>query len=132
MQEGGTMPLVRIDLMEGKSVEYRREVGDGIYRAMVEAIGVPEGDRFQVITEHTPDTLVHDPRYLDIERSDDVLFIQITLNVGRTLEQKKALYARLVQRLSERPGVRPEDVVVNLVEVPRENWSWGNGEAQYA
>jgi phenylpyruvate tautomerase PptA (4-oxalocrotonate tautomerase family) len=132
MQEGGTMPLVRIDLMEGKSVEYRREVGDGIYRAMVEAIGVPEGDRFQVITEHTPDTLVYDPRYLDIERSDDVLFIQITLNVGRTLEQKKALYARLVQRLSERPGVRPEDVVVNLVEVPRENWSWGNGEAQYA
>lgn len=126
------MPLVRIDLMEGKSVEYRREVGDGIYRAMVEAIGVPEGDRFQVITEHTPDTLVYDPRYLDIERSDDVLFIQITLNVGRTLEQKKALYARLVQRLSERPGVRPEDVVVNLVEVPRENWSWGNGEAQYA
>ena len=126
------MPLVRVDLMEGKSVEYRREIGDGIYRAMVEAIGVPEGDRFQVITEHTPDALVYDPRYLDIERSDDVLFIQITLNVGRTLEQKKALYARLVQRLSERPGVRPEDVVVNLVEVPRENWSWGNGEAQYA
>lgn len=126
------MPLVRVDLMEGKSVEYRREIGDGIYHAMVEAIGVPEGDRFQVIIEHTPDALVYDPRYLDIERSDDVLFIQITLNVGRTLEQKKALYARLVQHLSERPGVRPEDVVVNLVEVPRENWSWGNGEAQYA
>jgi 4-oxalocrotonate tautomerase len=126
------MPLVRIDLMEGKPAEYRREVGDGIYRAMVEAIGVPEGDRFQVITEHKQEALVYDPRYLDIERSDDVLFIQITLNVGRTIEQKKALYAHVVQRLSERPGVRPQDVVINLVEVPRENWSWGNGEAQYA
>jgi phenylpyruvate tautomerase PptA (4-oxalocrotonate tautomerase family) len=126
------MPLVRIDLRAGKSAEYRRALGDGVHRAMVETIKVPPDDRFQLITEHPEGGLVHDPAYLGVSRSDDVVFVQITLNAGRTLEMKKALYARIVELLAERPGVRREDVLVSLVEVTKENWSFGNGVAQYA
>jgi 4-oxalocrotonate tautomerase len=126
------MPLVRVALRKGKSPQYRRAVSDSIHRAMVETIKVPEPDKFQIITEHDDSGLIYDPSYLGISRSDDVLLIQITLNAGRTLEAKKAFYARLVQLLRESPGVRPEDVLVNLVEVAKENWSFGNGIAQYA
>lgn len=126
------MPLVRIALRQGKSAAYRAAVGDAIHRAMVETIKVPAKDRFQVITEHPADGLVYDPSYLDIARTDDVLVIQITLNAGRTVEMKRALYARIADLLAESPGVRREDVFVSLVEVPKENWSFGNGIAQYA
>ena len=126
------MPLVRISLCEGKPEAYRRVVGEAVHRAMVETINVPALDRFQVITEHTPTGLIYDPAYLGINRTVDVIFVQITLNAGRTVEQKRALYARIVGLLAENPGVRPQDVLINLVEVPRENWSFGNGEAQYA
>jgi 4-oxalocrotonate tautomerase len=126
------MPLVRIALREGKPATYRQAVGDQVHRAMVEAINVPALDRFQVITEHPAAGLIYDPAYLDIDRTDDVVFIQITLNAGRTLDQKRALYARIAELLAEDPGVRPQDVLVNLVEVARENWSFGNGVAQYA
>jgi phenylpyruvate tautomerase PptA (4-oxalocrotonate tautomerase family) len=126
------MPLVQISLREGKSAEYRRAVGDAVHRAMVEAVGVPPLDRFQVITEHSPENLIYDPTYLDIARTDDIVFVQITFNAGRTLEQKKALYARIAELLAQAPGIRPQDVLVNLVEVAKENWSFGNGVAQYA
>ena len=126
------MPLVRVALRKGKSPQYRRAVSDSIHRAMVETIKVPELDKFQIVTEHDDSGLIYDPSYLGISRSDDVLLIQITLNAGRTQEAKKALYARLVQLLRESPGVRPEDVLVNLVEVAKEDWSFGNGIAQYA
>lgn len=126
------MPLVRISLREGKPEAYRRAVGEAVHRAMVEAINVPALDRFQVITEHTAASLIYDPAYLGINRTVDVIFIQITLNAGRSVEQKRALYVRIVALLAENPGVRPQDVLINLVEVPRENWSFGNGEAQYA
>lgn len=127
-----TMPLVRIDLREGKSPTYRRALGEGVHRAMVETVNVPAADRFQVITEHSANDLIYDPNYLDIARTDDVVFIQITLNAGRTTELKRALYARIVELLAQDPGVRPEDVLVSLVEVARENWSFGGGVAQYA
>lgn len=126
------MPLVRISLREGKPETYRRAVGEAVHRAMVETINVPALDRFQVITEHTPSGLIYDPAYLGINRTVDVIFVQITLNAGRTVEQKRALYVRIVALLAENPGVRPQDVLINLIEVPRENWSFGNGEAQYA
>ncbi len=99
---------------------------------MVESINVPPRDRFQVITEHPADGLIYDPSYLGINRTDDVVFIQITLNAGRTLDQKRALYKKIADLLSQEPGVRLEDVVINLVEVTKENWSFGNGIAQYA
>jgi phenylpyruvate tautomerase PptA (4-oxalocrotonate tautomerase family) len=126
------MPLVRISLREGKSETYRRALADGIHRAMVETISVPPLDRFQVITEHPAESLNYDPAYLGIVRSDDVVFVQITLNAGRSTEQKRALYARMADLLQASPGLRPQDLLISLVEVSRENWSFGNGQAQYA
>ena len=126
------MPLVRVALRKGKNPEYRRALSASIHRAMVETIEVPEQDRFQIITEHDESGLIYDPSYLGISRSDDVVVIQIILNAGRTLEAKKALYARIAELVRESPGVRPEDVFVSLVEVAKENWSFGNGIAQYA
>jgi len=99
---------------------------------MVDTINVPPKDNFQVITEHEKGTLVYDPEYLDIPRTDGVVFVQITLNEGRTVELKKIFFKTVAQRLHEELGVRLEDVFVILVEVKRENWSFGNGIAQYA
>ena len=126
------MPLVRIALRAGKSDNYRRAVADAVHRAMVETINVPAKDRFQIVTEHDPAGLIYDPSYLDIPRTDGVLLIQITISAGRTVEMKKALFARMAALLAETPGVRREDVFVSLVEVAKENWSFGNGIAQYA
>ena len=126
------MPLVRIALRKGKSLEYRRAISDSIHRAMVETIKIPEQDRFQIVTEHDDAGLVYDPSYLGISRSDGVILVQITISAGRTVDVRKALFARIAQLLRESPGVRPEDVFVNLVEVAKENWSFGNGIAQYA
>jgi phenylpyruvate tautomerase PptA (4-oxalocrotonate tautomerase family) len=126
------MPLVRIDLREGKTPEYRRKIGDMVYRAMRETINMPEHDRFQVITDHPAEGLVYDPSYLGINRTDNIVFIQITLNAGRTLDQKKALYSKIAELLAQEPGIRPEDVLINLVECAKEDWSFGNGIASYA
>ncbi|HEY6147014.1 MAG TPA: tautomerase family protein [Thermoanaerobaculia bacterium] len=126
------MPLVRVSIREGLSREFRTAVGDAIHRAMIDTINVPADDRFQIFTEHRPDGLVFDPGYLGIDRSDGFLAIQITLNLGRTLEQKRALYATIAANLAENPGIRTDDVLINLVEVPKENWSFGKGKASYA
>jgi 4-oxalocrotonate tautomerase len=126
------MPLVRIAYRSGKPAGFGVAVGEAVHRAMVETIKVPEKDRFQIITEHGPEGLVYDPAYLDVARTDGIVLIQITLNAGRTVEMKKALFARIADRLAEHPGVRREDVFVSLVEVAKENWSFGNGVAQYA
>lgn len=125
------MPLARIDLRKGKSADYLQRVGETIYQAM-RAVGVPENDRFQVIQEHDVGTLIYDPGYLGIARTDDFICIQVTWNEGRTLEQKKAFYLAVADGLHAAVGVRREDVFINLVEVKRENWSFGNGIAQYA
>ncbi len=126
------MPFVRIDLPQGKPPEYRRTVGDVVYEAMRTTLNVPENDRFQVITEHAPGGLIIDPTYLGIARSADALTIQVTLNAGRSVELKKAFYRAVADGLHARLGLRREDVFISLVEVPKENWSFGNGEAQYA
>jgi len=125
------MPLVRIDVRRGKDAAYRTALGHAVHDALV-AIGAPSDDRFQVIAEHGPEGLVYDPQYLDIQRTDDVVFIQITFNDTRTLDQKKQLYKAITENLGKSPGVKPGDVFINLVEVKKENWSFGNGEAQYA
>ncbi len=126
------MPLVRIAMIQGKTAEYRRAVCDAIHRALVETINVPEKDRFQLVSEHRPEDLIYDDSYLGISRSPNVLLIQITLSIGRTVEARKALFARVAELLAKSPGVRKEDVFVSLVEVAKENWSFGNGIAQYA
>lgn len=126
------MPLVRIDLEKGKSLEYRRAIADVVYEAMLTTINVPKNDRFQVITEHDAEGFIFDPTYLGIERTNDCVFIQVTLNGGRTTEMKQAFYKTVADALHDRIGLRREDVLINLVEVAKENWSFGNGVAQYA
>jgi phenylpyruvate tautomerase PptA (4-oxalocrotonate tautomerase family) len=125
------MPFVRIDLRRGGSTEYRQALGAGVHRALVEALQIPDDDRFQVITEHDADGLIFDPAYLGVQRSDKVVFVQITMSAGRKPVQKRQLFQRMSEILAANPGVRPEDLFVNLVEVAWENWSFGKGEAQY-
>jgi phenylpyruvate tautomerase PptA (4-oxalocrotonate tautomerase family) len=125
------MPLVRISLLQGPD-GFGRKVGQVVYRTMVDTIDVPRDDNFQVITEHSKETLVFDRTYMGIARSDGFISIQITLSEGRSLEKKRLLYRTLVERLEHELNVRPEDVMINLVEVKKENWSFGLGEASYA
>jgi 4-oxalocrotonate tautomerase len=125
------MPLVRISLRQGTSQEYRKALADGVHQAMVESIAIPPNDRFQVITDHAPEALIYDPQYLDVRRSDRIVFVQITLSFGRKPQQKRKLYKRMAEILAESPGLPPQDLLINLVEVSWENWSFGNGEAQY-
>jgi phenylpyruvate tautomerase PptA (4-oxalocrotonate tautomerase family) len=125
------MPFVRIDLAKGKTASHRRAIGDIVYKAMTETINVPKDDKFQVITEHEPDDLNFPESYLGATYSKDIVFIQITLNAGRTVDMKKVFYKRIADDLHEQLKIRREDVIINLVEVAKENWSFGNGIAQY-
>jgi 4-oxalocrotonate tautomerase len=124
------MPLVRIDLRKGKDGAYRKEIGRIVYEALL-SVGVPRNDRFQVVAQHDAEDFLFDPAYLGIRRSDDLVIIQITWNEGRSNEQKQALYKAIADGLHEAVGLRREDIFVNLVEVKKENWSMGNGVAQY-
>lgn len=125
------MPLVRIDLRRGKSPAYITALRHGIYTAMRESFNVPENDRFILVNEHDAHTFDVDPNYLDIARSDDLVIVQIACNNTRTVAQKQAFYQSVAQKLASDPGVRPEDVFINLLETAKENWSFGNGIAQY-
>jgi len=126
------MPLARISLLKGKPASYRRKVGDAVHQALVETIDVPAKDRFQIITEHDPEDFVYDREYLGIARSRDLVIIQLTISAGRTLYQKRTLYRSIAERLAAAVQLRSEDVWINLVEVAKENWSFGNGVASYA
>jgi len=125
------MPLVRIDLISGKPVDYRLVIGEVVYRAMTDIINVPAHDRFQVIAEHSKENFIYDKTYLGISRTDDCVFIQVTLNEGRSVELKQQFYAFIANELHEKIGIGREDILINLIEVAKENWSFGNGEAQY-
>ena len=125
------MPLVRISLQTGKPDSYRAAISDQVYQAMRETLAIPEGDRFQIITEHDGAQLIADPKFLGMERSAGFILIQIFLTRGRTTEIKQALYRRIAERLETSPGIRPDDVMVVLTEVGLEDWSFGRGEAQY-
>ena len=126
------MPLVRVDLKKQQDPTYAKRVGQLIYAALRSAIGVPENDNFQILAEHDDQHFIFDPQYLGIQRTDNLVVIQITLSEGRTLEQKKLLYKTIVENLNTQLAVRLEDVFINLVEVKKENWSFGKGIAQYA
>ncbi|HEY8007096.1 MAG TPA: tautomerase family protein [Methylocella sp.] len=126
------MPLARVSLLKGKPPEYRKAILDGLYQAMRESFGVPEDDRFMLIEEYDKSNFAYGENYLGIVRDDDLVIIQITVNNTRGIEQKKALFARIAEILSSNPGIQPENILVNLLEVPKENWSFGNGIAQYA
>jgi 4-oxalocrotonate tautomerase len=126
------MPLARIDLIEGKTADYRKTIGEVVYDAQVEVLKAPKDDLFQVIAEHPAQNFTFDPSYLSIQKSKDCVFIQVTLNAGRTVDQKRAFYKAIADGLHERLSLRREDMMISLVEVSKENWSYGNGEAQYA
>lgn len=126
------MPFTQISLRKGKSLEYRRALMEEIYLAMRESITIPENDRFATVTELEDGNFNHSGDYLGISRTDDIVYIQITLNRGRTTDQKKVLYATIAERLNANLGIRKEDVVISLLEVSPEDWSLGNGEGQYA
>ena len=126
------MPLTRVSLRRGRSAADRKAILDGIYLAMRETFNVPEDDRFMVISEHDPDDFSYGANYLGIARSDDLVIIQLTVSNTRSTAQKQALFRRIVERLADKPGLRAEDIFINLVEVSPENWSFGLGIAQYA
>ena len=126
------MPFTQISLLKGKSLDYRRDLMEEVYLAMRDSINIPENDRFATITELEDGNFNNSGDYLGINRSDDIVYIQITLNGGRTSDKKKALYAKIAERLQAKLGIRTEDIVISLLEVSPEDWSLGNGEAQYA
>jgi phenylpyruvate tautomerase PptA (4-oxalocrotonate tautomerase family) len=125
------MPLVKIHLRKGKSPEYLRAVADSVHAALVAHANVPADDRFQLVNEYAADDIIAHPSYAGVSRSESLIIIEITLNLGRTLDVKKELYAGIARRLEDDPGVRPDDVLVNLIEVAKENWSFGRGLATY-
>ncbi|MGO8953354.1 MAG: tautomerase family protein [Rhodomicrobium sp.] len=126
------MPLTHIAMRESKSEAYRQAIFDSLYQAMRETFDVPEHDQFMTVTGHDAASFRYGAAYLGIARSDDLVLIQITVSNTRTAAQKKALFRRIAELLQENPGIRPEDVFINLVEVAKENWSLGHGLAQYA
>jgi 4-oxalocrotonate tautomerase len=111
------MPLVRISLMEGKSADYRRKIGDVVHQAMVDTNNCPPQDCFQLISVYTKGNFLYAPVYLDIPHTDDLVMIQITLNEGRTVELKKFLYKAIAEGLQKAVGLKPQDVFISLVEV---------------
>ena len=125
------MPLVTIDLLEGRTPEELDAISGAVHDSMVEVLDVPTRDRFQSITEHRASTLRFDPSYLDIERDEGFILVRITLRNGRSTDTKRAFYSRLSQLLAQRADVRPENVTVVMMENNREDWSFGNGRANY-
>ncbi len=125
------MPLVRIDIGPGNQTGLGKEVGEIIYRAMREEINVPADDKFQIITSYPVSELVFPRSYLGIEYSQGIVFIQITLNEGRTTELKQRFYKRIANDCSKELGIRKQDILISLIEVNKENWSFGNGEMQF-
>ena len=125
------MPLLHISLRSGKPAAYRQAIFDGLYCAMRETLNVPDDDQFMTITEHDASNFRTGTGY-GVARSEDVVYIQITVFDSRTPEQKKALFKRIAELLGENPGIRPEDVFVQILASAKENWSVGHGIAQFA
>jgi 4-oxalocrotonate tautomerase len=125
------MPLITIDLLEGRSTEELDAISGAVHDSMVELLGVPQRDRFQIITEHTPRTLRFDRSYLDIDRDAGFILVRITLAQGRTTEAKRAFYKRLSELLADRARIRPQNLAVVMTENGREDWSFGGGQANY-
>ena len=126
------MPLVRIDLNKSYTQESSKQIGEIVYTAMEEEINVPKDDKFQIITRHETSESNMPESYLGIKYSEGLIIIQISLNKGRSIELKKKLYKRIADDLNSKLKIRKEDVFIGLIEVDKENWSFGNGEAQYA
>jgi hypothetical protein len=123
------MPFVRVDAVAADP-QRLTAIGDAVHAALVDAIGIPADDRFQVLRGAAADRVVYDPGYLGVQRDDGVVFVQVFLRRGRTDEQKRAFYRALAKHASA-VGVEPRNLVVTLTENGLSDWSFGNGEAQY-
>lgn len=126
------MPFVRIDYPAGKDKGYREALSDAVATALTESLHIPSNDRFQVLTEHSRGAIVADQRHLEIDGSDQTIVVQAFINAGRSTEQKCSFYKATASHISQLTGTRKEDIIISIVEVRGENWSFGNGEAQYA
>jgi phenylpyruvate tautomerase PptA (4-oxalocrotonate tautomerase family) len=126
--EETTMPFARIDLLKGKTADYRAAVADIVYKGIVDVLKAPDGDRFIVISEKAPDDLIYDPKFLGWDRSPDFLLIQVTSTVGNNKESKLAFFRYIADELKSKLSVRPDDIMINLVFVDRSDWSFGNGD----
>jgi phenylpyruvate tautomerase PptA (4-oxalocrotonate tautomerase family) len=127
------MPLARIDISKNASDELIRIVSEAVYRAMVEVANVPAHDKFQVINRHAADEMIYPQEgYLGLNYTPGLIIIQVTWVGGRSTDVKKKFYRQIADEIHERGGVRIQDVWINLVETGREDWSFGNGEMQYA
>ena len=127
------MPLVRIDVDASITPEVRQAIGSIVYDAMTSAAKVPAHDKFMIVSTHSAGDLIFPAEgYLGIQYTAGIVFIQITWNAGRTTEVKKAFYRKVADDIHDKTGIRKEDVWISLVEVSPENWSFGNGEMQYA
>ena len=124
------MPVTRIAIRAGKTADYKQALMDEIYEAMRETVAIKDGDRFMAITEHGEHEFAYGP-FLGIDRGDDLVQIQVFWAPGKTVDAKLAMYKRIVERLGVNPGVRPQDVLISVVETAAENWSFGNGETQF-
>jgi len=122
------MPFARIDLIKGKSADYRATVADVVYEGIIGVLKAPDGDRFIVVNEHSPENLIYDRHFLGMDRSPDFILIQVTSTVGNTKELKLTFYRQIVDELNSKLGVRPDDVMINMVFVGREDWSFGKGQ----
>jgi 4-oxalocrotonate tautomerase len=127
------MPLARINVDASTTSEVRQKLSDIIYDAMTSVAKVPAHDKFMIASTHAPGDLVYPKEgYLGIDYTSGIVFIQITWNAGRTTDVKKAFYRKVVDDIHEKTGIRKQDVFISLVDVSPENWSFGNGEMQYA
>jgi len=122
------MPFARIDLARGKSTDYRAAVADVVYQGIVNVLKAPDGDRFVVVSEHSPENLIYDPNFLGMKRSPDFILIQVTSTVGNNKESKLAFYQFIADELNKKLSIRPDDIMVNMVFVDREDWSFGRGQ----
>jgi phenylpyruvate tautomerase PptA (4-oxalocrotonate tautomerase family) len=125
------MPLVRIEVYQATPPAQRAQIANEVYESMRETIGIPEGDRFIVVTAHDPNEMFIDPKYMGMRRTERFALVQILLSKGRAVEQKQALYVRIVERLRKAVGFAPDDVMIALTENAITDWSFGKGEAQY-
>ena len=125
------MPLIRISMRRGRPASHPATIVDGVYRALRSTFEVPENDLFAVVHQHDADEFVFDANYFGFERSAGLVIIQITVANTRGVTLKKALYAAIAANLQKEPGLKPDDIFISLVEVKREDWSFGGGIAQY-
>ncbi len=124
------MPLMRIDLVEGRGEDQIHAISQAVHAAMLAAFNVPERDRYQIITEHKSARLVMEDTGLDIPRTDSRVMIQV-ITRPRPREQKQNLYRLLCEELHRNAGILPTDVMVSIVENADEDWSFGHGRAQF-